>query len=190
MNLLLLKQQNVTNAFPHVNLFQQERCQTSDVMSITPQGPRLPFLNAQTSTPLPHKELPASRRDAATLTETRDTGRSALSLGPPRRRRWQIHKPREFHSSEEEELCTDEEQDFDLSHRRRWDKEPRYREEKRTQKHRVDRYRVLKTYCLISCSREKLWVLILIYFLLSFFILSVLWQRFSGPKWDGGSCTF
>lgn len=127
---------------PH-HPFQQEHFQASDAVSVTSQGPHLPFLNTQTNTPLPHKELPASRRDAATLTETGDTGGSAWSLDPPRRRRWQIHKPRELRSSEEE-LCTDEEQDYEFSRKRREEKEPRYKEERRTQKHKVDRYKVLE----------------------------------------------
>ncbi|XP_037549900.1 centrosome and spindle pole-associated protein 1 [Nematolebias whitei] len=119
-----------------------EHFQASDVVNLTSQCPPLPILNTQTNTPPPpHKDCPAFRRDAATLTEAGDTEKNTRILDPPRRRRWQIHKPRELYSSEEE-LCTDEEEDFDFRRRRRPDRdthEPQYHKKRRSQKSRLDR---------------------------------------------------
>ncbi|XP_023131916.3 centrosome and spindle pole-associated protein 1 [Amphiprion ocellaris] len=92
--------------------------------------------------PPPQKERPASRRDAATLTEAVDNGKSTGTLGPGyrRRRRWQLYRQKEPYSSEEE-LNTDEELESDFRCRRRQDRctrEPEYKEERRKQERRVN----------------------------------------------------
>ncbi|XP_022062182.2 centrosome and spindle pole associated protein 1 isoform X2 [Acanthochromis polyacanthus] len=105
---------------------------------LPPQGLSLP-IDDRTSV----KERPASQRDAATLTEAVDNGKSTGSWGPGyrRRRRWQLYRRKEPCSSEEE-LSTDEEWDSDFRYRRRQDRRtrgPEYKEERRKQERRVNR---------------------------------------------------
>ncbi|MED6243235.1 hypothetical protein ATANTOWER_016963 [Ataeniobius toweri] len=116
------------------NLFLQEQAQNRKIKRGTPpvpskpelqalaatsSGPALSFLNTQTSTPPGFKESSESRRNAATLTKAGNNGRTPDTWrhGPQRRRRWQIDQPKKTHSSEEE-LNTDEEEDFDFRGRR------------------------------------------------------------------------
>ncbi|XP_072234362.1 LOW QUALITY PROTEIN: centrosome and spindle pole associated protein 1 [Leuresthes tenuis] len=118
-----------------------EQVRMSDAMNVTSQGPPLSFLNAHINMPPPPVEHPVSRRDIATLTEVGDNGRHSGTWNPGsrRRRRWEIHRPREPHSSDEE-LHTDEDEEFELRCRRRqnrWAQKPGYKEEKRAQEHRV-----------------------------------------------------
>ncbi|XP_032360326.1 centrosome and spindle pole-associated protein 1 isoform X2 [Etheostoma spectabile] len=110
--------------------------QPSDAVYISsPASPR-PILNTHTNTHHPPRERPASRRDAATLTETVDNGKNIGTWGPGhrRRRRWQLHRPEEPYSSEEEPI-TDKDNEFEFRHRRRQDRhtpEPEYKVERRT----------------------------------------------------------
>ncbi|KAM4533412.1 centrosome and spindle pole-associated protein 1 [Odontesthes bonariensis] len=113
----------------------------SDAMNVTFQGPPQSFLNAHINIPPPPMEHPASSRDVATLTDIVDNGRhtGTWNPGPRRRRRWEIHRPREPHSSEEE-LCTDEDEEFEFRCRRRqnrWAQKPECKEEKRAPEHKV-----------------------------------------------------
>ncbi|KAK5604323.1 hypothetical protein CRENBAI_019672 [Crenichthys baileyi] len=130
------------------NLFLQEQAQNRKIKRGTPPvpskpesqasaatspGPALSFLNTQTSTPPGFKESSESWRNAATLTKAGNNGRTpdTWSHGLQRRRRWQIDQPKKTHSSEEE-LNTDEEEDFDFRGRRRRDRstyEQEYNEE-------------------------------------------------------------
>ncbi|XP_078137408.1 centrosome and spindle pole-associated protein 1 [Sander vitreus] len=115
--------------------------QASDAVHISsPASPR-PILNTHTNTHCPPRERPASRRDAATLTEKVDNGKSIGTWGPGhrRRRRWQLHRPKEPYSSEEEPI-TDKDDEFEFRHRRRQDRhtpEPEYKEERRTRERRA-----------------------------------------------------
>lgn len=54
----------------------------------------------------PPRERPASRRDAASLTEPADHGESSGTWGPGRRRqrRRHLNRPKEPHSSDEEPM--------------------------------------------------------------------------------------
>ncbi|XP_047205518.1 centrosome and spindle pole-associated protein 1-like isoform X2 [Girardinichthys multiradiatus] len=137
------------------NLFLQEQAQNRKIKRGTPpvpskpelqasaatsSGPALSFLNTQTSTPPGFKESSESRRNAATLTKAGNNGRTPDTWrhGPQRRRRWQIDQPKKTHSSEEE-LNTDEEEDFDFRGRRRQDRityEQEYNEESGTPERR------------------------------------------------------
>ncbi|KAA8580783.1 hypothetical protein FQN60_013741 [Etheostoma spectabile] len=115
---------------------QPGQIQPSDAVYISsPASPR-PILNTHTNTHHPPRERPASRRDAATLTETVDNGKNIGTWGPGhrRRRRWQLHRPEEPYSSEEEPI-TDKDNEFEFRHRRRQDRhtpEPEYKVERRT----------------------------------------------------------
>nr|XP_046227260.1 centrosome and spindle pole-associated protein 1 isoform X2 [Scatophagus argus] len=91
----------------------------------------------------PLREPPASRRDAATLTEAADDGKRTSTWGPGHRgrRRWQLYRRREPYSSEEE-LSTDREEEFELRHRRKQDRhtpEPEYKEGRKSRQHRANR---------------------------------------------------
>lgn len=101
------------------------------------------FLDTHENIPSPHKERPASRRDAATLTEAVDNGRNtgALVPGPWTRRRWRIRRPEESQSSAEE-LNSEEEKELDFRTRRRQGRriqEPEYRDERKTHDRHVSR---------------------------------------------------
>ncbi|KAM6900545.1 uncharacterized protein cspp1a [Xenentodon cancila] len=106
--------------------YQPEQNQTSADANSTPQGP--PFsvnTNTNTNIPPPHKELPTSRRDAATLTEDIENGRptggrtpGGRDPGPRMRRRRNVCRSKEPPSSTEE-LNTDEEEMLDFRTRRR-----------------------------------------------------------------------
>ncbi|XP_008301077.1 centrosome and spindle pole-associated protein 1, partial [Stegastes partitus] len=115
--------------------------QVSDAVNVSLQDSPLSFLNTNAKIPPPRNEHPASRRDAATLTEVVDNGKSTETWGPgyQRRRRWQLYRQKEPYSSEEE-LNTDEERESDFRGRRRQDRRTQeYKEERRTREHRVNR---------------------------------------------------
>ncbi|XP_077951974.1 centrosome and spindle pole-associated protein 1 isoform X4 [Gasterosteus aculeatus] len=82
----------------------------------------------------PMRERPASRRDAATLT---DAGESTGTLG---RRRWQLHRPNEHYASEEESIIiiTDRKEESESRRSRRRDQLPLERDERRTSEHTAD----------------------------------------------------
>lgn len=112
-------------------------------MYISSPASPLPSLNTHTNTRLPPGEHHASRRDAATLTETVDNGKStgACAPGHQGRRRWQLHRPKEPYNSEEE-LTTDKEEELEFRHRRRqgrYTPEPEYQEERKTRERRANR---------------------------------------------------
>ncbi|XP_070784596.1 centrosome and spindle pole-associated protein 1 [Enoplosus armatus] len=117
--------------------------QASDAVCISSPASPLPILNTHTNLHPPPRERAASRRDAATLTETVDNGKSTGTWGPGRRgrRRWQVRRPKEPYSSEEE-LITDKEEEFEFRRRRRPDRHtpaPEYKEERRTRERRANR---------------------------------------------------
>ncbi|XP_042366848.1 centrosome and spindle pole-associated protein 1 [Plectropomus leopardus] len=117
--------------------------QASDVYISSSASP-LPILNTHTTnTRHPPRDRPASKRDAATLTEALEDGKCTQTRGTRHRvrRRWQLHGLREPYSSEEEPI-TDNEDEFDFRHRRQRDRhtpEPEYREERRVRVRRVNR---------------------------------------------------
>lgn len=122
------------------------------------------ILNTHTNMPPIHRERP-QKRDAATLTEAVDNGKSMKTwdAGHQRRRRWQLYNPKEPFASEEE-IITDNDEELDF--RQRWIKdrhtpEPESSEEWRTREHKANR-----------CS-----------FLLQSMILS---YRYSLFKWSKG----
>ena len=124
--------------------FQPGQFQASDVVCISSPASPPPILNTHTNIGLPPRERPASRRDAATLTEVVDNGRSTGTLGPGHRgrRRWHIYRPKEPYSSEDESI-TDREDELEFRHRRRRDRytpEPEYKEERRTRQSRANRW--------------------------------------------------
>lgn len=137
--------------------FQPGQFQVSDTVCISAPASPPPILNTHTNIRLPPRERPASRRDAATLTEVVDNGRSKGTFGPGHRgrRRWQIHRPREPYSSEDEPI-TDGEDELEFRRRRRRDRytpEPEYKEERRTRQHRANRcsfFQWLHTYISVS----------------------------------------
>nr|XP_020455583.1 centrosome and spindle pole-associated protein 1 isoform X2 [Monopterus albus] len=101
--------------------------QTSDAMCISPPASHLSIFNTHTNIPTPH------RRDAATLTEAVDIGKSTEPWDPGHRPRrpWQLYRPKEPYSSEEE-LISDK--DEEVRHRSRKDShspEPEYKVERR-----------------------------------------------------------
>ncbi|KAE8279906.1 Centrosome and spindle pole associated protein 1 [Larimichthys crocea] len=96
----------------------------SDAVCVASPASPLPILNAHANMHPPPRERPASRRDAATLTEAVDNGK----------------KDRGF--SSEEELITDTEEELEFRHRRRRDRrspEPEYKEERKTRERRANR---------------------------------------------------
>ncbi|XP_014870913.1 centrosome and spindle pole-associated protein 1 isoform X5 [Poecilia latipinna] len=94
--------------------------QSSDAVSVASPGSAPSFMNSQTSTPPYQRESPVSVKNAATLTEAGDYRGSPDTWSPccHRRRRWEVHQPKKTHSSEEE-LNTEEEEDYDFIPRRR-----------------------------------------------------------------------
>ncbi|XP_032407068.1 centrosome and spindle pole-associated protein 1 isoform X1 [Xiphophorus hellerii] len=94
--------------------------QASDAVSIISPGSASSFISTQTSTPPHQRESPASVKNAATLTEAGDHRRSPDTRSPSswRRRRWEVHQPRRTYSSEEE-LNTEEDEEYDFIRRRR-----------------------------------------------------------------------
>ncbi|XP_040922248.1 centrosome and spindle pole-associated protein 1 [Toxotes jaculatrix] len=116
--------------------------QASDAVRISSPASPLPILNTHNSIPLPYRERPASRRDAATLTEAVGNGKSTETWdqGHRGRRRWQLYGPKEPCSSDEE-LITDKEEELEFRYRRRKDRhtpEPEDKEERRTRQHRAN----------------------------------------------------
>ncbi|XP_044031547.1 centrosome and spindle pole-associated protein 1 isoform X2 [Siniperca chuatsi] len=116
--------------------------QTSDAVYISCPASALPILNTHTNIHPPPRERTAFRRDAATLTEAVDNGKSTgtWGLGHRGRRRWQLHRPKETYTSEEEQI-TDKEDELAFRHRRRQDRhtpEPEYKEERRTRERRAN----------------------------------------------------
>ncbi|XP_068588339.1 centrosome and spindle pole-associated protein 1-like isoform X2 [Cebidichthys violaceus] len=115
----------------------------SDAVYISSPTSPLPILNIHRNTHRPPKERPASRRDAASLTEAVDNGKSTGTWGPGhrRRKRWQLGGPKEPYSSEEEPI-TDKEEELEFRDRRRQDRhtpEPEYKEERRARERRANR---------------------------------------------------
>ncbi|XP_033495349.1 centrosome and spindle pole-associated protein 1 [Epinephelus lanceolatus] len=113
-----------------------EQVQASDAVYISSPA-------SHTNTHPPPRERPASRRDAATLTEAVDNGKSRGTWGPGNhgRRRWQLYKLKEPYSSEEEPI-TDNEDELEFRRRRRLDRytpEPEYKKERRTRERRANR---------------------------------------------------
>uniref|UniRef100_A0AAQ6IQL2 Centrosome and spindle pole-associated protein 1 C-terminal domain-containing protein n=2 Tax=Anabas testudineus TaxID=64144 RepID=A0AAQ6IQL2_ANATE len=111
--------------------------QASDASLTSP----LSILNTHTNMPPIHRERP-QKRDAATLTEAVDNGKSMKTwdAGHQRRRRWQLYNPKEPFASEEE-IITDN--DEELNFRQRWIKdrhtpEPESSEEWRTREHKAN----------------------------------------------------
>ncbi|XP_043961379.1 centrosome and spindle pole-associated protein 1-like isoform X3 [Gambusia affinis] len=94
--------------------------QASDAVCITSPGSAPSFISTQTSTPPHQRESPVSVKNAATLTEAGDYRRSPDTRSPCswRRKRWEVHQPRKTYSSEEE-LNTEDEEEYDFIRRRR-----------------------------------------------------------------------
>ncbi|XP_029314098.1 centrosome and spindle pole-associated protein 1 [Cottoperca gobio] len=119
--------------------------QASDVLhNISSPASPPPVLHTCTNTQPPPRERPASRRDAATLTDAVDNGNSSRTRGPGTRgrRRWQLQRQKEplYIYSSEEEPITDLEDELEFRHRRRRDRHtPEYKEERRTRKRRANR---------------------------------------------------
>ncbi|XP_026147552.1 centrosome and spindle pole-associated protein 1 isoform X3 [Mastacembelus armatus] len=112
--------------------------QDSDGVYISSPASPLSFLNTHTNTPPPHRERP-HRRDAATLTETVDNGKSTETWEPDDQRQRRLHRPKEPNRFEEELFPQDEE--MELRHRRRKDRhtlELEGSEERKTKKHHKD----------------------------------------------------
>ncbi|XP_041670613.1 centrosome and spindle pole-associated protein 1 [Cheilinus undulatus] len=123
--------------------------QSSDAVHVPPPVSLPLFSNTQTNDHHPPWEHPASRRDAATLTEAVDDGKRAETWVPGHRgrRRWRVIRPKESYSSEEE-MSTDREEDLGLRHRQRHSRttpEPVYREERRIREHIDNRAPLHKT---------------------------------------------
>ncbi|XP_047424040.1 centrosome and spindle pole-associated protein 1 isoform X3 [Mugil cephalus] len=121
--------------------------QASDAANVSARGSYLHLhLNAYSNMPpSPSKARPASRRDAATETEVVDNGKSTgtYGLGHRQRRLWQSNRPKEPYSSEEESL-TNKEEGFDFQYGRgqdRFTQDPKCKEERTTQEHRVNSMR-------------------------------------------------
>ncbi|XP_029979795.1 centrosome and spindle pole-associated protein 1 [Sphaeramia orbicularis] len=137
------------------NLFLQERAQTkglkrgaplvtSKVQASDGVCRSSPYYPPPTSTNVhfAHRERPASRRDAATLTEAVDNGKSPGNGDPrhQRRSRWNLPRPKEIYYSSEEEFNTDKEEE--LSHSMSQNghtQKPDYKEEKITREHGAKR---------------------------------------------------
>ncbi|KAG7525099.1 hypothetical protein JOB18_022233 [Solea senegalensis] len=114
------------------NLFLQEKAQTRRFKRRTPSinaapgqipspaAPLLPPLNTKANITTPRTGRPASRRDAATLTEAENQGKSRRTWDrrQRRRRRLLLCRPIEPYSSEEEPF-TDEEERLEFGERRR-----------------------------------------------------------------------
>ncbi|XP_050922574.1 centrosome and spindle pole-associated protein 1 isoform X1 [Lates calcarifer] len=118
--------------------------QASEAAFISSPASPLPILSTHTNVSPPSRERPASRRDAATLTEAVDHGKSTGTWDPGcrGRRRWQLHRPKEPYSSEEE-LIIDKEEELEFRHRRRKDRyspEPEEKEERRIREQRANRF--------------------------------------------------
>lgn len=116
--------------------FQPGQAQASDPVGIS-------VLNTYTDSQPPPRERPASRRDAATLTEAVDNGKRTGTLGPGHRgrRRWRLRRLSEPYSSEEE-LSTDREEELKFITRRRRDRhtpEPEQKEGRRARECRTKR---------------------------------------------------
>ncbi|PWA18203.1 hypothetical protein CCH79_00004173 [Gambusia affinis] len=94
--------------------------QASDAVCITSPGSAPSFISTQTSSPPHQRESPVSVKNAATLTEAGDYRRSPDTRSPCswRRKRWEVHQPRKTYSSEEE-LNTEDEEEYDFIRRRR-----------------------------------------------------------------------
>ncbi|XP_034562108.1 centrosome and spindle pole-associated protein 1 isoform X2 [Notolabrus celidotus] len=138
------------------NLFLQKQAQNKrlrrskpvaaeapDAACISPPASPLLIPNILSNYPSPPWERPASRRDAATLTEARDDGKRTGAWNPVHRarRRWQIVRQKEPYSSEEE-LNSDREEVVEFRHRRRQDRytpEPEFKVERRTRERRAHR---------------------------------------------------
>ncbi|KAM6908109.1 centrosome and spindle pole-associated protein 1 [Lycodopsis pacificus] len=119
------------------------KVRASDAVYISSPASPLPILNIHRNTHPPPRERPASRRDAASLTEAEDNGKSTGTWGPGhrRRRRWHLQRPNKPHSSEEEPI-TDKEEELEFRHGRRQDRqtpEPESKEERRTRERRANR---------------------------------------------------
>ncbi|XP_074549725.1 centrosome and spindle pole-associated protein 1 isoform X2 [Halichoeres trimaculatus] len=112
--------------------------EASDAACISPPAFPLPTRNILLNHHPPPWERPASRKDAATLTEALDDGKRTNHRG---RKRWQIVRRKESYSSEEE-FDSDREEEFLFRRRRRQDRhtpEPECKEERRTRQHKADR---------------------------------------------------
>lgn len=128
--------------FPHFH-FQSGHFQASDAACISSPASHQPILNTHTNIPPRFRERPASRRDAATLTDALGNGKRAETWEPGYRgrRRWQLYRPKELYSSEEEQI-TDEEEELDFRRRRKKHMHtPVYKEERRIREHRPNRCR-------------------------------------------------
>ncbi|XP_074478579.1 centrosome and spindle pole-associated protein 1 isoform X2 [Sebastes fasciatus] len=114
--------------------------QASDAVHISSPASHLHILNTHTNTHPPPRQRPASRRDAATLTETVDNGKSTVSWRPGRRgrRRWQIRRLKEPYNSEEVPI-TEKEDELEFRHRGQQDRHAPYKEERRTTELRDNR---------------------------------------------------
>lgn len=128
--------------FQHFH-FQSGQVQASDAVCISSPASPLPILNTHTNIVPPYRERSASRRDAASLTEAVGNAKSTGTWDPHhwRRRRWQLCRPKDPYSSEEE-LITDKEEELEFRHRRRKDRhtaEPDYKEERRIKECRANR---------------------------------------------------
>uniref|UniRef100_UPI0037E9B43B centrosome and spindle pole associated protein 1 n=1 Tax=Semicossyphus pulcher TaxID=241346 RepID=UPI0037E9B43B len=114
--------------------------QALDAVSIPSPASPLLIPNMHTNYHPPPRERPTSRRDAATLTEAVDNGNRTGTWvsGHRGRRRWQLIRPKEPYSSEEE-FNTDKEEELEVRLRRRQDRHtPDYKEERRTREHRAN----------------------------------------------------
>ncbi|XP_039983478.1 centrosome and spindle pole-associated protein 1 [Xiphias gladius] len=119
------------------------KVQASDAVCISSPASPLPILNTHTNIVPPYRERSASRRDAASLTEAVGNAKSTGTWDPHhwRQRRWQLCRPKDPYSSEEE-LITDKEEELEFRHRRRKDRhtaEPDYKEERRIKECRANR---------------------------------------------------
>ncbi|XP_047185940.1 centrosome and spindle pole-associated protein 1 isoform X2 [Scophthalmus maximus] len=97
------------------------KVQSSDAVHTSTPAPPPTALYTHTNTLPPYRERPASRRDAATLTEAVDGVKSPGTWDPShrrQRRRWLIYRPTEPYSSEEEPI-TDKEEELEFGRRRR-----------------------------------------------------------------------
>lgn len=156
--------------------FQPGKGQASDLVGTS-------VFHTSTLAP-PPTERPASRRDAATLTEAVANGKKAGILGPGhrRRRRWQRHRLNEPYISEEEPSTDGEDELINRMRQDRHSPEPERKERRRAREHRKKR-------CNFSPN------MVLMYFHLSHICYNViplhetclsLWQSSSEHKWNGG----